>query len=250
MIGCIIQARMGSTRLPKKILKNLDNNKTVLEYVLSQISQSKLIDKIVLATTTLSEDDIVSDFGKNMGFDVFRGDSVDVLDRYYQCAKKFNFQVIVRITSDCPLIDPEITDDIINHFDSKKYDYVCNTQPRTFPQGTETEVFSFSSLESAWKNAKLPSEREHVTPFFYNNPKQFRILNVKNTEDLSNLRWCIDREEDFQVVKDIVSKITNRPILTKHILEIVESDSDIFQKNKHISIFEGYNKSLKNDPDL
>lgn len=247
MIGCIIQARIGSTRLPKKILKNLDYNSTVLDYVLSQISKSNLIDKIVLATTTLPEDDIVDDFGKNLGFEVFRGDSIDVLDRYYQCAKKFNFQVIVRITSDCPLIDPEITDNVIGHFDSRKYDYVCNTQPRTFPQGTETEVFSFSALEHAWKNAKLPSEREHVTPFFYNNPQQFKILNVKNTENISKLRWCIDREEDLQVLRNIVLKITDRPILTKHILEIVNSNPEIFEKNKHISIFEGYEKSLKND---
>jgi spore coat polysaccharide biosynthesis protein SpsF len=250
LIGCIIQARTGSTRLPQKILENLDKNNTVLDYVLAQISESELIDKVVIATTTLPEDDVIENQVKKLGFDVFRGDPNDVLDRYYECAKKFNFKIIVRITSDCPLIDPEITDNVIGHFNSEKYDYVCNTQPRTFPQGTETEVFSFTVLHDAWKNSKLQSEREHVTAFFYNNPEKFRILNVKNDKDLSNLRWCIDRKEDLDVLKNIVSKTKKRPILTKHILEIIKSEPEIFEKNKHISIFEGYEKSLKNDPDL
>ena len=250
MIGCIIQARMGSTRLPKKVMKNLDKNNTVLDFVLTQIGESDLIDKLVVATTILPEDDVIEEHVKKLGIDVFRGESIDVLDRYYRCAQKFNFSTIIRISSDCPLIDPEITDNVIEHFDSEKYDYVCNTQPRTFPQGTETEVFSFTALHDAWKNSKLPSEREHVTAFFYNNPEQFRILNVKNDKDLSNLRWCIDREEDLDVLKDIVSKTKKRPILTKHILEIIKSEPEIFEKNRHISIFEGYEKSLKNDPDL
>jgi spore coat polysaccharide biosynthesis protein SpsF len=231
MIGCIIQARTGSTRLPKKVMKNLDKNNTVLDFVLTQIGKSTLIDKFVVATTILSEDDVIEEHVKKLGIDIFRGESIDVLDRYYRCAEKFNFSTIVRITSDCPLIDPQITDNVIKNFDSEKYDYVCNTQPRTFPQGTETEVFSFTALHDAWKNAKLPSEREHVTPFFYNNPNRFRILNVENDKDLSNLRWCIDREEDLVLLKELASKIKHRPILTKHILDVVSSEPELFEKN-------------------
>jgi len=250
MIGCIVQARMGSTRLQNKVMKNIDKNNTVLDFVLTQISESTIIDKLVVATTILPEDDVIEEHVKKLGIDIFRGESVDVLDRYYRCAKKFNFNTIVRITSDCPFIDPQISDNIIKNFDSEKFDYVCNTQPRTFPQGTETEVFSFTALHDAWKNAKLPSEREHITPFFYNNPNHFRILNVENDKDLSNLRWCIDRKEDLVLLKELASKITQRPILTKHILDIVSSEPELFEKNQHISIFEGYMKSLKNDADL
>lgn len=231
-------------------MKNLNKNHTVLDFVLTQIFKSKFIDKLVVATTVLPEDDVIEEYVKKLGIDVFRGESIDVLDRYYKCAKKFNFKTIVRITSDCPLIDPQISDNVIEHFNPEKYDYVCNTQPRTFPQGTETEVFSFTSLYSAWKNAKLPSEREHVTSFFYNNPNKFRILNVKNDKDISNLRWCIDREEDLILLKELVSRIKDRPILTKHVLEIVSSEPELFEKNKHISIFEGYLKSLKKDTNL
>ena len=249
MIGCIIQARTGSTRLPKKVLKILDKNNTVLDFVLNQIKKSTLIDKLIVATTILPEDDVIEEHVKKLGIDIFRGDSVDVLDRYYRCAEKFHFDTIVRITSDCPLIDPEITDNIIKNFDSEKYDYVCNTQPRTFPQGTETEVFSFTALHDAWKNAQLPSEREHVTPFFFNNSNHFRILNVENDTDLSSLRWCIDREEDLMLLRKLTSKIHNRPILTKHILGLVHSEPKLFEINKHISVLEGYQKSLKNDVD-
>lgn len=247
MIGCIIQARMGSTRLPEKVMKTLEKNVTVLDFVIEQINKSKFIDKIIIATTTLSEDDVIEDHVKSLGISVFRGKSHDVLDRYYQCGKKFNLPIIVRITSDCPLIDPEISDLVISKFDPLKYDYVCNTHPRTFPQGTETEIFSFKSLKIAWKNAKLPSEREHVTPFFYNNKNKFRILNVKNEEDLSNLRWCLDRKEDLIVLRKIVSTIKSRPILTKHILNMYKMEPKVFEKNKRYSALEGYMKSLNDD---
>ncbi len=247
MIGCIIQARMGSTRLPGKVMKKLDDDFTVLHYVIKQIENSKLINKIVIATTTLKEDDVIVDFAKQMNIDYFRGSSHDVLDRYYQCAKHFSFSTIVRITSDAPLIDPKITDQVISKFNPLKHDYVCNTQPRTFPQGTETEVFSFYALEKIWNKAELPSEREHVTPFFYTHSDDFHVFNFENSQNLSHLRWCIDNENDLKLVQIIVSKIKKRPIFTEDILEFLEKNPNILSLNKDHIVNEGYFKSLKED---
>ncbi len=141
MIGCIIQARMGSTRLPGKVLKNLDSDKTVLDYVIQQLRNSKLIDKLVIATTDLEEDEVITKHAKVIGIEYFRGSSLNVLDRFYNCAKNFSFSTIVRITADCPLIDPQIVDLVIEKFKEQSYDYGTNCFPRTFPYGTEVEVF-------------------------------------------------------------------------------------------------------------
>ena len=169
MIGCIVQARMGSSRLPGKVLKKIQN-RTILDYVISQIKFSKKINKIVIATTTNENDKIIVDFCIEKNILYFRGNEKDVLDRYYECAKKFNFQKIVRITSDNPLIEPQIIDKCIEKYEKSNCDYLSTEHPPTFPQGYAVEIFSFEVLENAWKNARKPSEREHVTPYFYNNP--------------------------------------------------------------------------------
>ena len=250
MIGCIIQARMGSTRLPGKVLKKLDENNSVLYYVLNQVKHSKLIDKIVIATTTLDEDDVIANYCEEMNVACFRGDSQDVLDRYYKCAKHFSFPNIVRITSDAPLIDPTIIDQVIEKFSNSKYDYVGNTQPRTFPQGTETEVFSFSALEKIWCKSTLPSEREHVTPYFYTHSKDFQIFNVKNSKNISNLRWCVDKKNDLDLVRFLVQGIESRPILTKDILQFLNNKSNLKELNKDHIVNEGYLKSLQEDKEF
>lgn len=246
-IGCIMQARMGSTRLPGKVMRRVDEKNPVLYYVIKQISESKLCDELVIATTTLSEDEKIVEFAKDMNISCFRGSADDCLDRYYQCARKFSLSIITRITCDNPLIDPTLVDDAISFYKSNSYDYVTNCRERTFPQGTEVEVFSFSALEKAWKNARKPSEREHVTPYFYNNPDQFKIFNIRNNEDISYLRWTIDREEDLQFVKNIISKIKKSPILMKDILELLRVEPELININKNYVMNEGYLKSLKKD---
>jgi spore coat polysaccharide biosynthesis protein SpsF (cytidylyltransferase family) len=233
MIGCIIQARIGSSRLPGKVMLKLDKKNPVLFYVLKQLQSSKLLDKIVVATTILDEDDVIADYAKNMGVDVFRGNTNDVLDRYFECAKKFSFSIIIRITADNPLIDPTIVDDLIKKFTSNSYDYLTNSYVRTFPYGTEVEVFSFKALEKAWKSAKKPSEREHVTPYLYNNPNNFKIFNVKYSKNISNLRWTIDRKNDLTLVKLIISKIHTRPILMNNILDLFSHEPKLFKINKN-----------------
>ena len=146
MIGCIIQARTGSTRLPKKVMQKIDNDSTVIHYVINQIKSSKRIEKIIVATTNLDEDDIICKYVDLQKIEFFRGSSEDVLDRYYQCARKFSIDIIVRITADNPLIDPNIIDSVIKQYKNTKCDYATNTLPRTFPYGTEVEVFSFNGL--------------------------------------------------------------------------------------------------------
>jgi len=250
MIGCIVQARMGSSRLPGKTLLKIDDKKTVLEFGINQLTSSNLLDKIIVATTNLKSDDVIKNFVKNMNVDVFRGKSNDVLDRYFQCAKHFSIDTIVRITGDNPLVDPTIIDNLIQKFTLNSYDYLSNAHVRTFPYGTEVEIFSFESLEQAWKNAILPSEREHVTPYFYNNSNLFNIHNEKQSNDISNLRWTVDREDDLFLVKSIVSKIIKRPILLDDILNLFSKEPKLFKINETQIRDEGYKKSLEEDKDF
>jgi len=248
MIGCIIQARMGSTRLPGKTLLKIDNKNTVLNSVINQLSFSKLIDKIVIATTNLPSDNVIEELAKNLNIECFRGSSNNVLDRYYQCAQFFSFDTIVRITADNPLIDPNILDSVINKFLTNSFDYITNANPRTFPYGTEVEVFSISSLKKAWKKADKPSEKEHVTLYFQNNHKNFKIFHVKYDKNISNLRWTVDQKNDLILVRSIVSKIKKRPILMTDILELFSKEPKLFELNENqIKNEEGYLKSLKED---
>jgi len=250
MIGCIIQARIGSSRLPRKVMEKLDQKNTVLYYVIKQLKHSKLLDNIVVATTCLEDNSIIEDFSYKMGIKCFRGDEEDVLDRYYQCAKKFSFSTIIRIPADKPLIDPLMVDKCIDIFLQGKYDYVTTFLELSFPFGTEVEVFSFNALEKMWKNAQLPSERENVTPYFYNNKNKFRIYNLKNSKNQSHFRWVVDTNEDLELVRLIVSKIKKRPILMDDIIHLLTLEPELVKINKHIKHDEGYLKSLKKDEEF
>lgn len=246
MIGCIIQARMGSNRLPQKVLLNLDNQNSTLSYVINQLKNSKRIEQIVIATTNLKEDDEIENFVKKLGIECFRGSEKDVLDRFYNCAKELGFGIIVRITSDCPLIDPEIVDSVIENFEPSTMDYISNTLKNTFPKGLDVEVFTFQVLERAWKEAKLPSEREHVTHFIRNN-STFKIINFENKENLSKFRWTLDRKEDLEFIREILKRIHKRPILMKDVIAILEKEPHLSKINQNIDPDEGINKSKQED---
>ena len=235
MIECIIQARMGSSRLPGKTLMKLDETKTTLDFIINQLSFSKLIDRIVIATTSLDEDNVIEKKAKQLDIDCFRGSKTDVLDRYYRCAKQFEMKTIVRITADCPIIDPTIVDKVIEQFHSGNYDYVTNTIIRTYPVGTDVEIFSFQSLERSWHEAKLPSEREHVTPFLREKKSKFKIKNVENVENMSNLRWTLDMNEDLILIRKIVSKMKKRPILMNDVLDLFSKEPELISINEHIA---------------
>ena len=246
-VGCIVQARMGSSRLPGKVMMDVKEGKPVLYFVINQLQHCKLVDKIIVATTNLKEDDKIVEFCNKLDVPCYRGSSENVLDRYYQCGKMHSISTIVRIPADKPLIDPEIVDNIIKIFKSNTYDYVTTFLPPTFPNGTEVEVFSFEALEDSWKNAELPSEKEHVTPYIYNHKDRFKIFNVINFEDLSEYRWVVDRIEDLNLVRQITSKIKKRPVLTNDIIELFKKEPQLVKINKNVQREEGDLKSLKED---
>jgi spore coat polysaccharide biosynthesis protein SpsF len=247
MIGCIIQARMCSTRLKGKVLHKINSEETILSFLLKQITNCKSLKTVVVATTELDEDDVIVDFLKSYDVEIFRGNSENVLDRFYHCAKKFKFSTIVRLTADNPLIDPQIVNDSIQKYSNSDCDYLTNSIDRTFPNGTEVEIFSFNALETAWKFAKKKSEREHVTPYFYNNPNKFKIHHFKQKQDQSKFRYSIDRKEDYLLVLKILSKINTRPIKTSDIIELLTNYPEIKKLNSHIIPNEGYMKSISED---
>jgi len=251
MIGCIIQARMSSTRLPGKVMIKVDKENTILDCVINQLQSSKEIKNIVIATTNQKEDDVIVEFLKKKRVKYFRGSKQDVLDRYYQCAKKFNFSEIIRITSDNPLVDYEIVDMVVKHFRSNDYDYISIDQPlstfqKTYPSGYNVEVFTFSALENAWKNTKLPSEREHVTPYFYKNKEIFKQTNVENSEDLSRFRCTVDTKYDLELIQKIYSNVKKRPILLSDVIKLFKANPELVKINAHVKA-DGYLRSLKED---
>lgn len=234
MIGCIIQARMNSTRLPGKVLMNIDEKFPALFYTLEQLKNSKLLEKIIIATSSNQEDNDIEKFCRKYNIKCFRGSLENVLDRYYQCAKEFGITTIVRIPADKPLIDPEIVDEVIQKFKENSFDCVTNFQPSTIPSGTEVEIFSFSALETAWKNASSAFDKEHVTPYIYKNKEQFKIFNVVNKEDLSNFRWALDYKEDLELIRKIVMKIEKRPILTRDIINLLNKEKELIKINQNV----------------
>lgn len=203
-VVCIIQTRMGSTRLPGKVLKQICR-KTVLEHVTNRLKKVKSIDKIVIATTVLEKDNVIVKESERLNIDYFRGSEENVLSRYYYAAKEYDADVVVRITSDCPLIDSKVTEDTIQFYldNMHKYDYVSNTLERTFPRGLDTEVFSFKALEKAFNEAVSESDKEHVTPYIWSNSNKFKLGCYKNDVDYSHLRWTLDTIEDFDLIKKI-----------------------------------------------
>ena len=237
---------MGSSRLPGKVLEKIFDDKTILDCVIDQLSDSKLISSIVVATSDKELDDPIEKLVEKKGINCFRGNELDVLDRYYQCAKFYSIPVIVRIPADKPLIDPYFVDKIIEEFLKNKSDYISTFNPPSFPRGSEVEIFTFDALENAWNNAFLPSEREHVTPYLYNSEK-FVTSNFSNEEDLSNIRYAVDRYEALVLVKKIFQKIRKRPILMEDILKLFENEPSLLKINENVDHDEGYEKSLIED---
>lgn len=232
MITCIIQARMGSTRLPGKTMEKITKDERVIDFVVEQLKFSKIIEKIIVAIPDSIEDDVTYNHLLSKKIQTYRGSLKNVLDRYYQCAKNISSSVIVRVTADCPLIDPEIVDKVIMKFIKNKFDYVSNTHPRTFPYGTETEVFSFNALEKAWNETRNDFDREHVTPYFYKNPNKFSIGNVIQEKNQSNYRWTIDYNEDLELVKYIANNIIKKPILTNDIINLIIKNPNLLKRNE------------------
>tara|TARA_B100000809_G_C14970540_1_gene470743 strand:+ start:39 stop:863 length:825 start_codon:yes stop_codon:yes gene_type:complete len=247
----VIQVRMGSTRFPGKIMMKLDEKFTVLDYVIRQLSHSKSLENIIIATTHLEQDNVIVEYAKNNELDYFRGEPLDVLDRYYKCAKKFSLDTIVRMTSDAPFLDPTIVDKVFSKFQETGCDFVSNNIIRTYPIGIDTEVFSMKTLEKTWNEAKLPSEREHVTTFIKKNREIFKLYNLENNKKIPIYRLTIDRKEDLEFLRAIAANIKKQPILMQDVYELFSQKPEILDLyNDRMNIVEGYNKSLKDDEEF
>lgn len=234
-VVAIIQARMGSSRLPGKVLKEV-NQKPLLEYELKRLKKSKEIDQLVIATTNNSRDEPIIDYCKSNNISFFRGSENDVLSRYYEASVAYKADIIVRLTSDCPIIDFRVVDKIVNNFKQNDYDYVSNTLKRTYPRGMDTEVFSLSALEKAHNEATKDQAREHVTPYIYMNNDLFNIFNIETDKDNSSHRWTVDTEEDYLLICNIIDNFKSNTdnFSMEDVLEYIEKNPHLKLLNKSI----------------
>ncbi|WP_242492680.1 glycosyltransferase family protein [Methanolobus psychrotolerans] len=236
-VVAIIQARMGSTRLPGKVMKTI-LGKPVILWDIERLELSKLIEEIIIAIPFGSENDIIErTVLANTNATIFRGSENDVLDRYYHAALVSDADVVVRVTSDCPLIDSHVVDRVIDHFLNNDCDYCSNTIIRSYPRGLDAEVFSFASLEKAWKEAELDYEREHVTPYIiFDSSSVFKKLNVSNDTDLSHLRWTLDTTEDFELIDIIYKKIFphKKLFFMGDILDLIGKQPELIEINRYV----------------
>jgi len=248
MITAIIQARVNSTRLPGKVLMKL-GEKTILEHVVGRVEKSKIIKEIIVATSDNKSDDKIAELCRRNKIKYFRGSHEDVLDRYYQAAKKFKIKHICRLTADCPFIDPEIIDQVAKIYLDKKYDYISTGRIKiTFPDGIDTEIFSFDALEKAWRDATALSEREHVTPYIWKNSKKFKIYTLNSEKDFSFMRWTVDEERDLRFVREVYKKINKDDgFYMRDIIELLKKNPELMKINGSIKNDEGYFKSLEED---
>jgi len=238
-IIAIVQARMTSTRLPGKVMKPINTDIPMIKVLLSRLSQSKDVDKIILATSTNTADKPLVEYVSKLGYSVFLGSENDVLDRYYHAAIQYSADIVVRITGDCPLIDPDVVDAVINMYKSIDVDYVSNTITPTYPDGLDVEVFSFSSLKSAWELATTNFDREHVTPYIKESG-EYKVENFSNSKDYSCERWTVDEPEDYEVIKSIFKLLSPRIDFTwKEVVQLKETMPEIFSGNQHLVRNEG-----------
>jgi spore coat polysaccharide biosynthesis protein SpsF len=231
----IIQARMGSTRLPGKVLREL-GGETVLARVIIRVRRMRMIDELVIATTTERADDPIVETADRRGALVFRGGEEDVLDRYYQAACSFKADFIVRITADCPLIDPEVSDHAVQQFLSVRPDYASNVLERTYPRGLDTEVLTMSALERAWREASEPYHRAHVTPYIYRNPEKFQLLSVTGEADHSQQRWTLDTPEDLEFLQAVYARLGGQEDFGwRDVLNLVKREPALSEINRQIA---------------
>lgn len=234
-ILAIIQARMGSSRLPGKVLKQV-NGQPLLLHQVHRLKKCQNIHQIVIATTIKPEDDQIVKLCENNNIDLFRGSEDDVLGRYYRAWGEFGGDIIVRLTSDCPLIDPDVVDGTIQYYLDNTFDYISNTIERTFPRGLDTEVFSSEVLEVAFNNATLIRDREHVTAYVYTHPEIFNIGMYKDEDDYSFYRWTVDTEEDFQLIEKIFEAYKGKEEKLNYsaVVTLMENNPQWRKINEHI----------------
>jgi len=249
MYHAIVQARMGSKRLPGKSLRKYKNI-TPLEVLIKRIKKIKQINKIIIATTNLKKDKIFLKYSKKLNVDIFRGSNLNVLNRYYRAAKKFNSKKIIRLTADCPFIDQRTIKKMIKIFDTNKYNYLSNTYPLpcTFPDGSDIEIFDFKSLEKSNKVVYLPSDKEHVTKYLWKS-KNFKCKRIDNLKDLSSYRYTIDTIDDFNLFSFIIKTNFNNYVNLNmnKIIRLIDKNPSLVKYQKNLKRNFGWNSSLKKD---
>ena len=248
MIAAILQARVSSTRLPGKVLMPILGRPMLLLQI-ERIRRARRVDRLLVATSTDPSDDAVEKLCREQHIACSRGSLTDVLDRYYRAALPLHAEHIVRLTGDCPLADPAVIDEVIDFHLNGRFDYTSNSIEPTFPDGLDVEVVRFSCLEQAWKEAKLPSQREHVTPFLYQQPGRYRIGSIKGKTDLSHHRWTVDEPEDFELVRRIYEELypSNPAFTAKDVLALLERKPELMAINRRFTRNEGYTSSLAKD---
>jgi len=243
----MIQARIGSSRFPKKVLKLIEN-RPMIWHVINRVNQIRNVQQKILLTTENKEDKVLLKIAKDSGIIGFSGNESDVLLRFYKCGLQYDADPIIRITGDCPLVDPSLVEEIVEFYLENNYDYVSNTLELSYPDGLDVEVFSFDTLKKMNTKAKLLSEREHVTPYIKNNIHKFNVFNFKNDADLSDQRWTVDEKRDLEFIKKIYAEMRPKKIFSKNeVLDIISKNPQILKINEGIKRNEGYRKSLQND---
>lgn len=246
MILGILQARTSSSRLPGKVLLPIVG-RPMLALQIERMLRARRVDRWVLATSTNAEDDALEGIARSAGVDCFRGSLDDVLDRFYRAAERYAPEHVVRTTGDCPLFDPEVLDVGIAAYLSSGVDYLSNCVEATYPDGLDYEVFRFSALEEAWKEARLPSQREHVTPFINRQPDRFSVKHFRNPAgDFSSLRWTVDQPEDLPLVRSVYEALyaSNPQFGLNDVLRYLESRPTLSEANSGVKRNEGYQLSL------
>lgn len=234
-VVAIVQARMASSRLPGKVMLPIENH-SVLGHVILRLKTVPLVDEIVIATTLNPEDNVIVEESRKYNVSVHRGSVEHVLSRYYEAAIKSSADVVVRVTSDCPLIDPVVTNNIIKFFLHSDTDYVSNKINETFPRGLDTEVFKMASLKYAYENAYNDIHREHVTPYIYLHPNKFELLNYNCIEDYSYYRWTLDTHEDYLLIKEIYSHLYKPEQIFSWLeaIELMNKNPQLKKINEHV----------------
>ena len=231
----IVQARMGSRRLPGKVLADI-LGRPMLERVLTRLGRAQSTDELVVATSRGPDDDPIIALCQRLGVPCTRGSAQDVLDRIHQAAAEHQAETIVRITADCPLIDPELVDETVRAFQqaAPAVDFACNRLPwdRTYPIGTDTEVCSREALDVAWREALLPNQREHVMPYFYENPERFRLLHVRSSDSsLGEMRWTVDESEDLAFVREIYGRFGSDDFTWRDVVDLLRREPALARIN-------------------
>lgn len=246
----IIQARMGSSRLPGKVLFDI-LGKPMLWYIVDRVKRAKNVDTVVVATSDKPQDKKIVEFCKKYNINYFQGSEDDVLDRFYNAAKSYNADMVYRITGDCPLVDPSLIDKLYEYYKNNDIDFsgiatgagAINEENR-FPDGLDTECFSFEILEKAYSNATKQSDREHVTPYIWRNNDIHKIGSLKSSKDYSYMRWTVDNQEDFDIIKNIYKALypVKKDFNMDDIIDFFENNKELFKQNSHFIGDEGYEK--------